>query len=294
VDGDRITLAAVSAVLDIVALRSLVAVADCGGFHRAAAALNLTQSAVSQHLRKLERVLGRKLVVPQGRQARFTADGEQMLAEARRILDAHDEALRRLDVEERRTLVFGSTEHAADRFLPELATRMRSAFPAHDVRFRLDRTARLADSVDRGSLDIALVIDETVSERSRDAGRLRLDWFAAPDWVPPEQGEPMPMVVFDEPCTLRRFAIDAIAGLGRQPDLVCEAADLAGVLAATRSGLGVTLLPSAKPTLEGLVPRGELPHLAPTSLRVRVRPGLADDVSDLAAKTVREVIESQF
>ncbi|WP_268951848.1 LysR family transcriptional regulator [Saccharopolyspora elongata] len=156
-----------SAVLDIVALRSVVAVADCGGFHRAAAALCLTQSAVSQHLRKLERVLDRKLVVREGRQAKFTASGELLLAEARRILDAHDEALRRLGAEERRTLVFGSTEHAADRLLPELATRMRAAFPAFEVRFRLDRTARLAEAVDRGSIDIALLIDQSVGGRSR-------------------------------------------------------------------------------------------------------------------------------
>ncbi|MEU6266283.1 LysR substrate-binding domain-containing protein [Saccharopolyspora shandongensis] len=281
-----------SAVLDIVALRSMVAVADCGGFHRAAAALSLTQSAVSQHLRKLERVLDRKLVVREGRQAKFTASGELLLAEARRILDAHDEALRRLGAEERRTLVFGSTEHAADRLLPELATRMRAAFPALEVRFRLDRTARLAEAVDRGSIDIALLIDMSVGGRSRDAGRLRMDWYAAPDWAPPGPGEPLPMVVFDEPCIMRRLAVDAVTGIGRHPDLVCEAADLAGVLAAARSGLGVTLLPSAKPRLEGLVVRDDLPQLDSAPLRVRARPGLDDDLADLVAKTAREVVEA--
>ena len=58
--------------LDITPLRSLIAVADTGGFHRAAAALQLSQSAVSQHIRRLERVLGRPLVEPDGRRA--TAD----------------------------------------------------------------------------------------------------------------------------------------------------------------------------------------------------------------------------
>ncbi|PKW19509.1 LysR substrate-binding domain-containing protein [Saccharopolyspora spinosa] len=280
------------AVLDVVALRSMVAVADCGGFHRAAAALCLTQSADSQHLRKLERVLDRKLVVREGRQAKFTPAGELLLAEARRILDAHDEALRRLGAEERRTLVFGSTEHAADRLLPEMATRMRAAFPVHEVRFRLDRTARLAESVDRGSIDIALLIGRSVGGRSRDAGQLRLDWYAAADWTPPGPDEPLPMVVFDEPCIMRRLAVDAVTGIGRQPDLVCEAADLAGVLAAARSGLGVTLLPSAKPRLEGLVVRDDLPQLEPAPLRVRARPGLAGDLADVAAQTVRDVVEA--
>ncbi|MER7013368.1 LysR substrate-binding domain-containing protein [Saccharopolyspora sp. NPDC000359] len=281
-----------SAVLDVVALRSLVAVADCGGFHRAAAALSLTQSAVSQHVRKLERVVGRKLVGREGRQARFTPTGEQLLAEARHILDVHDSALRRLDAEEPRTLVFGSTEHAADRLLPELATRLRAAFPAWEVRFRLDRTARLADAVDRGTIDIALLIDYLDSRPNREAGQFRLEWYAAPDWEPPAPDEPLPMVVFDEPCVTRRLAVGAVTGLGRQPDLVCEAADLAGVLAAVRSGLGVALLPSAKPRLEGLVVRDDLPQLGPAPLRVRARPGLPDDVADLAAQAVHEALEA--
>lgn len=41
-------------VLDIVPLRSVVTVADFGGVHRAAAVLHVTQSTVSQHLRKIE------------------------------------------------------------------------------------------------------------------------------------------------------------------------------------------------------------------------------------------------
>jgi molybdenum-dependent DNA-binding transcriptional regulator ModE len=82
--------------LDIVALRSLVGVADYGGFHRAAEVLRVSQSAVSQHVRRLEKVVGRPLVERRGRRAVFTADGQALLGEARRILAAHDGALRRL------------------------------------------------------------------------------------------------------------------------------------------------------------------------------------------------------
>ncbi|MDA3643590.1 LysR substrate-binding domain-containing protein [Saccharopolyspora indica] len=280
-----------SAVLDVIALRSLVAVADCGGFHRAATALSLTQSAVSQHVRKLERVVDRKLVAREGRQARFTTAGELLLAEARRILEVHDSALRRLGAEEPRTLVFGSTEHAADRLLPELVARLRVAFPSWEVRFRLDRTARLADAVDRGTIDIALLIDYLDGGHNREAGQFELEWFAAPDWEPPAPDAPFPMVVFDEPCVTRRLAVGAVTGLGRQPDLVCEAADLAGVLAAVRSGLGVALLPSVKPRLEGLVVREDLPRLGPAPLRVRARPGLDEPVARQAAEAVREVLK---
>jgi molybdate transport repressor ModE-like protein len=59
-------------VLDIYALRSLVAVADCGGFHRAATTLGVSQSAVSRHIRRLEKVTGRPVVERQGRGTAFT------------------------------------------------------------------------------------------------------------------------------------------------------------------------------------------------------------------------------
>lgn len=137
-----------------------------------------------------------------------------------------------------------------------------------------------------------MLIDRPVGGRSRDAGALRLDWYAAAGWTLTGPDEPLPMVVFDEPCIMRRLALDAVTEIGRQPDLVCEAADLAGVLVAARSGLGVTLLPSAKPRLEGLVVRDDLPQLEPAPLCVRARPGLADDLANLAAQTVREVLEA--
>ena len=41
-------------MLDFELLRAFVAVADCGGFHRAAERLNVTQSTVSQQIKRLE------------------------------------------------------------------------------------------------------------------------------------------------------------------------------------------------------------------------------------------------
>jgi DNA-binding transcriptional LysR family regulator len=279
-------------VLDVVPLRSLVAVAECGGFHRAAAALHLTQSAVSQHVRKLEKALARTLVVREGRQARFTPDGEALLAEARRILAAHDEALRRLGAEELLTLVVGSIEHAADQLLPDLAGALREALPMREVRFRLDRTARLANAIEQGSVDLALLIDHSGGGRNRAAGRLRLDWYAAADWEPPPADQPLPMVVYDEPCVLRRMAVSAVTAVGWHPRLVAESADLAGVLAATRSGLGVTLLPSAKARPEGLVRRFDLPEVEAAPLHVRVRRGIDEELATVAAQAVRSVLEA--
>lgn len=286
-----------SDVLDIVPLRSFVAVAECGGFHRAAAALHITQSAVSQHVRKLEKVLDRPLVVRDGRRGRFTPEGEALLTEARRILTAHDEALRRLGVESSDgVLVVGSSEHAADQLLPEIATALRTAFPRRQVRFRLDRSGRLAQAVENGSVDVAVVLSGAASATPDDgqpAGALPLGWFAAPAFRLPPPGAPLPLVVFDEPCALRRRAVEVLRSAGRDATIACEAAYLAGILAAARAGLGVAVLAKVGGRPEGLVPLAGLPPLDPASLRVRVRAGAPPSLASVAAAAVEQVVTAR-
>ena len=67
-------------------LRSFVAVAECGGFHRAADQLNLTQSTVSQQIKRLELETKRPLFRRTTRTVALTDDGEMLLGDARRLL----------------------------------------------------------------------------------------------------------------------------------------------------------------------------------------------------------------
>ncbi|GAA3999670.1 LysR family transcriptional regulator [Allokutzneria multivorans] len=275
------------AVLDIVQLRSLVAIADHGGFHRAATALHLTQSAVSQHVARLAKIVGGELLERDGRQSRFTERGDRLLAEARTILAAHDQALRRLGLDHDAALVIGSSEHAADQLLPELAVALRDAFPQREIRFRLDRTARLAEAVERGDVDLALLLGGPTGGRSRAAGTMRLTWFAAPKFVPTD---PLPLVVYAEPCVVRRTALAVLNEEHVPYRLACEAQDLSGVLAAARGGLGVTLLPVTARRPEGLAEYEGLPVLRPAPLRVRARRGAPAGLAAVAAEVVRDVL----
>ena len=67
-------------------LRTFVAIADNAGFARAAARLNLTQSAASRQIHALEDELGLRLFARIGRSARLTAEGEDLLVRSRRLL----------------------------------------------------------------------------------------------------------------------------------------------------------------------------------------------------------------
>src|SRR5689334_16589514 len=170
--------------LGIGPLRSFVAVADCGGFQRAATALHLTQGAVSQHVRRLESALGRALVERDGRGSRFTADGETLLFQARRILAAHDETLRAFGVEASPRLVIGSTEHAAARLLPGLPAALAGAFPAHQVKFRIDRGQQLRTALTDRRIDLAVLLGPADEPDAHAVGELPLAWYSAPGWRP--------------------------------------------------------------------------------------------------------------
>ena len=69
-----------------------MAVADIGSVTAAAGKLNLTQSAVSMQIKRLERPLGGQLIARQGRGIELTVHSEQLLDYGRQILNINDEA----------------------------------------------------------------------------------------------------------------------------------------------------------------------------------------------------------
>src|ERR1700679_2769159 len=189
-----------SQTLDIAPLRSVVAVADCGGFHRAAAALHVSQSAVSQHLRKVESVVGEPVVERSGRGMLFTEMGQRVLRHARTILAAHDAALDDLGATEPRLLTIGATEHGADVMLPALTSVLRELLPDRRPRFRLDRNVSLADAIDRGLVDVAIMLDGSGLDRANASGIVQLQWVSARTFTV-RRGDPLPLVIYAEPCT---------------------------------------------------------------------------------------------
>jgi DNA-binding transcriptional LysR family regulator len=276
-------------VLDIAPLRSVVAVADCGGFHRAAAALHLTQSAVSQHLRKVEGVVGGPVVERSGRGMVFTELGQRVLRHARTILAAHDAALDDLGATDSRLLVVGATEHGADVMLPGLTNALRERLPDWRIRFRLDRNVSLADSIERGLVDLAVMLDGSGFDRNNASGVAPLKWVSSRSFLAPA-GEPLPLVVFAEPCTLREPAFSVLEKRDIAYHVVAECADLAGLYAAVRSGLGVALLPMIGRLPDGLCPAEGLPAANRASVFVRGRAGIDPDVLATADDAVREVL----
>lgn len=284
-----------SGILDITPLRSLVAIADHGGFQKAADALHLSQSAVSQHVRRLEAATGASLVRKQGRGSDFTAGGEVMLGHARQILAAHDRAVAHFCSDVAPAVTIGSTEHAAAQLLPALTAALAEDPSGRPMRLQLDRGTRLRADLVSGRLDLAILPGPTAhpdldgSARAVSIGSLELTWFAAPGWQPPGDGT-VPLAVFESPCALRARAVQTLERHGLQPTTAAEAGQLAGVQAAAGAGLGVALLATLGQEPAGLRPVVDLPPAERLEFSVWAGRGVGDALVDRVVDSLRTAV----
>src|SRR6187402_705425 len=149
--------------LDLTALRSFTAVADAGGVTRAAAQLNLTQSAVSMQLKRLEEGLGLALLDRTARTIALTTQGEQLLGYARRLLALNDEALGRLTHPAfEGALDFGVPHDIIYPHVPGVLQRFAAEYPRVKLQLHSLYTSGLREMLTRGEMDIILTTESTV------------------------------------------------------------------------------------------------------------------------------------
>lgn len=278
--------------LDIEHLRTLVAIAESGGFTKAAAVRHISQPALSQHVRLLERTLKRRLFEKDGRTMRFTPDGERVLVEARKILATHDASLALLEVANPTTITVGCVEHAVEQMLPELLRALTQAFPETGTRFEIGRSTQLYDSVAKGSVDLAFVLDPSGQAAGHQVGLLPLHWYAAPSGrtTTDSTADTFNLVAFEEPCGLRERALALLAEAGHQVEVTATSTTLEGVLAGVRAGLGTALLPGIGGRPQGVVERAGLPAAGSAHLRMIARRGLDEAIEETALATGRDFL----
>lgn len=140
-------------------LRLFRAVADHGGFSRAAAALGLSQPAVSHQLKELSGAVGLPLVEVIGRRVRLTQAGELLYEHARRILADFEAAGRELD--DLRGLRRGTLRVVGDTtvgtyVLPDVLGAFRAEHPGTDVRLDVGNRRHVLDRLVAAEVDFAV------------------------------------------------------------------------------------------------------------------------------------------
>ena len=278
-------------MLDTDQLRSFLAIVDSGSFTRAAERVNKTQSAVSMHIRRLEEQLGCVLFVKQGRGAKLTAEGEELIDYARRIMQAEAGAMAALSRKGLQGSVrLGIPDDYAEAFLADILTRFNHRHPLVEIAVTCENSIELAALVHAGALELALVTDHEGLTGFEVIREEPLRWAAAQRFKP-SAAEPIPLALGSSACVWRRVADEALEGRRESVRALFVSKNYTAIGTVVRAGLAATVLPESMigEGLRILGPADGLPRL-PLSRMGLIRSAVASEEAKALAEAIRATI----
>lgn len=277
--------------LDMTALRSFVAVADSGGVTRAAGFLNLTQSAVSMQLKRLEESLDLKLLDRSARTIALTAAGEQLLSYARRMLELNDDVFARLTAQEfEGEIRLGVPHDIIYPAIPHVLQRLHANFPRVKVQLMSSFTTNLRELFARGELDVILTTEESCDGGGETLCTLPLVWIGAPGGTAWKQ-RPL-RLAFENRCIFRGGVHRALDSAGIPWETAIESDQSRTIEAMVSADLAVNaMIEGTKPPhAEQIQHGGALPDLPTRQINMYVtelgRTQVIDDLTGLIRQAI--------
>lgn len=235
--------------LDLVLLRSFVAVIECGSVLRAATRLGRSQSAISMQMQRLEAVVGRPLFHRDGKSLRPNPAGEELLLNARRLLRLSDQLLTGMSHNQDRGLVrLGVPEDYAPYLVLPLISSFAETHPLAEIELTCEPSSALLVRLKAGHLDIALVT-RYPQQNYPVLRREQFVWAAHPQhevWL----RRPLPVALFEAGDIARHYAVESLQDAELAFRIVCSSRSLHGLIAVAQAGLAVVGL------VESCVPPG--------------------------------------
>ncbi len=266
-------------MLNLHLVRIFLTVVEQGSFTRAAAVLNISQSAASRDVQELERQLGLSLVERRSRGVVATDAGEQLCVHARRIFALErlaEEALGQLRGLQKGKLAIGASSTIGIYMLPPLLGTYRRRYPGIELFLDIGNTQQIVERLLEHRLDIAYV--EGPVEQS---GLERTPWheddlvvIGAPDHPLARRLHlqccdlrEVPFVLREAGSGTREVMEQALAAHGISVKVVMELGSTEAVKQAVAAGLGLSIVSRSAIQLELALRR--LSVLAVSDLAIR-------------------------
>ncbi|HEY7693035.1 MAG TPA: LysR substrate-binding domain-containing protein [Gaiellaceae bacterium] len=245
--------------LELRHLIALKAIAEEGTFGRAATRLGYTQSAISQQIAMLERIVGRRLIDRPGgpRPVSLTEAGALLLRHADAIaarLQAAQADLAALDSGDAGPLRIGTYQSVGARVLPELLREFSEAWPNVEITLRESADDRdLLGLVERGELDLSFVVlplepgPYEAVELFRDPYVLVVpagSQLASRDRAPSLRELLDHPLISNRTCRTTRRVEDRLRQAGREPNIAFRSDDNGTVQGLVAAGVGVAVVPA--------------------------------------------------
>jgi DNA-binding transcriptional LysR family regulator len=255
-------------------LRAFLAVADEGGFSRAARKLGQSQSSVSQSVRALEDELGELLVQRSGRTSSLTEVGRIVAAHARRVFDELGRMASALEARrELRAgrLALGTSDTLATYVLPPVFARFRALYPEIELSLDNRPSPALAERVLARGLDLAVVSLPLPAAPGEQRDLLEIEPLTAQRdalLVPPGHAlagrafvrlgdlAREPLVLLDRTTATRALLDARFRELGLAPHVVMEMSSVEVLKRLVELGFGLTVVPEVAARRE--VAQGQL------------------------------------
>jgi DNA-binding transcriptional LysR family regulator len=277
---------------DLEQLHTFVAVVDAGSLSAAAPRVFLSQSSVSEQIRKLEQRAGAQLLSRGKRGVATTEAGERLLLHARQLLALSEAAYAELRGEGLQgALRLAITDYFRPGEVPRLLQGLSRRYP----RLRVSVTIAQSDAIEQGcragAFDIGLVMRAGARRGGAVLRREPLLWAAAAGSKLAQQ-RPLPLVLLPPSCELHRLARRLLSRQHTPYQVAHSASGVAGLQGALAAGLGVGCINESAltPELARLGPRERLPALPQAEFQLL--PPRRDEAPLLAQ--AREMLAAQL
>jgi len=236
-------------------LKYFVAVADEGGFCKAANRCGLAQPSMSQQVRKLEEELGSRLFDRLGRRIILTEAGKQLLPKARRVLAEVQDLRQSMSDgvgESSGVLSIGAIPTIAPFVLPGIVKRLRRARPHCEIEIREDVTGNLVRALVDAEVDVCLVglpleheqiETQSLGTEAMVAAVPRGHAWAARKSIALSMLDDEAMILLHEEHCFGQRLLALCAGARVKPKVTSMSAHLHTALALVASGQGVAVVP---------------------------------------------------
>ncbi len=239
--------------MDLRHLRYFIAVADAGGFSKAAARLRVSQPAIWRQVRQLEQDLGVRLFDRIGRRVRITGQGEDLLVQGRDLLaraESLGERARAFGAGRTGVLRLGATPQTLESLAGFLA-RWRRSSPGVSLRLIEDGGAQLADRLEAGELHLALTLAGDPRFRGRLLFPIRLlavipvgHRLARRRTVEVADLAQEVLLLLRPGFVSREWFDAACRVVHARPNVLLESGAPSALIALAREGLGIAVVPS--------------------------------------------------
>nr|WP_308421328.1 LysR substrate-binding domain-containing protein [Polaromonas eurypsychrophila] len=288
-------------------LEYFVAVAEAGSFSQGAAALHMSQPALSQQVALLEQETGQRLFTRTGRGVEPTEAGLALLVHARGIFELAEKA--RVDMRERELtpsgrITIGLPPRVAHAMTADMVQRFRSEFPDAAISVAEGLSIRLREWLVAGRLDVAVLFDPPASPLLHMETLVReplvlMATTLLPTRMRLAEVAALPLVLPSRPNALRQLLEKEAQPKGLTLKVVAEVDSIQTVLSLVARGVAATVLPAsslrewthgAPPSIAAIyapVIRNRLVLAVP-----RARP--ATRLSRFVVQLTRELAESHY